>query len=277
MPRRKSKGGKTGKLDWSKHEQAWANLLHKEIFETGRYFRKTDVNVFKKKSHKSLERKKLRGASEEDEGFEEGTSNKPYVKMVQISSRDYLDQLHELISQLEDRVNQVSDEVNNMEDVEKKVDELTEEVNRIRQTVDTLRPSQWNIHQTDQKIQELRYELESCRKQGQQLGEVINRQVEDCDRPDSNNVEEKLSHVKLMTEEALCELELSEEECNSIKKSHPYLQNEKASVLSKISSLTSRTKDHTVNPNNEENIEDKIMSEDEINKLCEKFDQIINN
>jgi len=39
--------------------------------------------------------RKNRESSEEDEGFEEGTSNKPYVKMVQLSSREYLDQINE--------------------------------------------------------------------------------------------------------------------------------------------------------------------------------------
>ena len=65
MPRRSSKGG-MGKNDWSKHEKAWANILHKEIFETGRYFKKTEVSHFKNKNR----RKKNRESPEEDEGFE---------------------------------------------------------------------------------------------------------------------------------------------------------------------------------------------------------------
>jgi len=93
MPRRKSRGGSSGKLDWSKHEQAWANILHREIFETGRYFKKNEITPFKNKNKNAI--RKCRESSEEDEGFEDGTSNKPYVKMVQLSSRDYLDQIHE--------------------------------------------------------------------------------------------------------------------------------------------------------------------------------------
>jgi len=94
MPRRKSRGGSSsGKLDWSRHEHAWANILHREIFETGRYFKKNDITPFKTKNKKMA--RKNRESSEEDEGFEEGTSNKPYVKMVQLSSREYLDQINE--------------------------------------------------------------------------------------------------------------------------------------------------------------------------------------
>ena len=55
-------------------------------------FEKLDISL--KKSKKS---RKSRGSTEEeDEGFEEGLSSNPYVKMNQISSREYLDQLNEL-------------------------------------------------------------------------------------------------------------------------------------------------------------------------------------
>lgn len=91
---RQSRGAHGTKLDWSKHERAWADLLHKEIFETGRYFRKTELNQFKSKP-KNFIRKKNRESPEEDEGFEDGTSNSPYVKMVQLSSREYLDSLEQ--------------------------------------------------------------------------------------------------------------------------------------------------------------------------------------
>ena len=66
---RQSRGAHGTKLDWSKHERAWADLLHKEIFETGRYFRKTELNQFKSKP-KNFIRKKNRESPEEDEGFE---------------------------------------------------------------------------------------------------------------------------------------------------------------------------------------------------------------
>ena len=57
-----------GKLDWSKHEQAWANILHREIFETGRYFKKNEITPFKNKNKNAI--RKCRESSEEDEGFE---------------------------------------------------------------------------------------------------------------------------------------------------------------------------------------------------------------
>ena len=57
-----------GKLDWSRHEHAWANILHREIFETGRYFKKNELTPFKNKNKKSV--RKNRESSEEDEGFE---------------------------------------------------------------------------------------------------------------------------------------------------------------------------------------------------------------
>ena len=65
MPRRSSRGGQ-GKDDWSACDKALANILHKEIFETGRYFKKTEVSHFKNKNR----RKKNRESPEEDEGFE---------------------------------------------------------------------------------------------------------------------------------------------------------------------------------------------------------------
>ena len=68
---RSSRGAHGSKLDWSKHERAWADLLHKEIFETGRYFRKTEVNQFKSKP-KNFVGKKNRESPEEDEGYEVG-------------------------------------------------------------------------------------------------------------------------------------------------------------------------------------------------------------
>ena len=66
---RSSRGAHGSKLDWSKHERAWADLLHKEIFETGRYFRKTEVKQFKSKP-KNFIGKKNRESPEEDEGYE---------------------------------------------------------------------------------------------------------------------------------------------------------------------------------------------------------------
>lgn len=76
----------------SSHELAWVDILHREIFEDGTYFTK----VFSKPCKNNLKKtRKLRDSSEEDEGFEDGTSSKPYVKMLQISSREYLEQLNE--------------------------------------------------------------------------------------------------------------------------------------------------------------------------------------
>ena len=71
---RSSRGAHGSKLDWSKHEKAWADLLHKEIFETGRYFRKTEVKQFKSKP-KTFVGKKNRESPEEDEGYEVGIIN----------------------------------------------------------------------------------------------------------------------------------------------------------------------------------------------------------
>ena len=81
-------------LDWSPHEIAWADILHREIFEDGTYFKKVDINFDSYRNSKKKLRK-IRDSSEEDEGFEDGTSDKPYVKMIQISSKDYLEQLNE--------------------------------------------------------------------------------------------------------------------------------------------------------------------------------------
>ena len=77
---RSSRGAHGSKLDWSKHEKAWADLLHKEIFETGRYFRKTEVKQFKSKP-KNFVGKKNRESPEEDEGYEVGNINQPKSKL----------------------------------------------------------------------------------------------------------------------------------------------------------------------------------------------------
>ena len=66
---RSSRGAHGAKLDWSKHERAWVDILHRDIFETGVFFRKTEINQFKKKP-KNFCRKKNRESPEEDEGFE---------------------------------------------------------------------------------------------------------------------------------------------------------------------------------------------------------------
>ena len=91
MPCRKSKGGVGSRGGyWSAHEKAWANILHKEIFEDGTYFRSVQV-----KSPKDSSLRSSKSLSEEDEGFEDCTNTPPYVKMVQISSESYLQQLKE--------------------------------------------------------------------------------------------------------------------------------------------------------------------------------------
>ena len=79
-------------VDYSRHEIAWADILHREIFEDGTYFEKVDINFKKSRKFKTASRE---SSEEEDEGYEEGTSSNPYVKMNQISSREYLDQLNE--------------------------------------------------------------------------------------------------------------------------------------------------------------------------------------
>ena len=80
-------------VDYSQHEIAWAEILHREIFEDGTYFKKLDINL--KKGRKPLRASRDCSEEEEDEGFEEGLSSNPYVKMNQITSREYLDQLNE--------------------------------------------------------------------------------------------------------------------------------------------------------------------------------------
>ena len=86
---RSSRGAHGSKLDWSKHERAWADLLHKEIFETGRYFRKTEVKQFKSKP-KNFVGKKNRESPEEDEGYEvySHESNLGYNTTMLIKGRD---------------------------------------------------------------------------------------------------------------------------------------------------------------------------------------------
>ena len=91
MPCRKSKGGVGSRGGfWSAHEKAWANILHKEIFEDGSYFKSVQVKPIKDTVTRSS-----RSLSDEDEGFEDSTNTPPYVKMVQISSESYLQQLTE--------------------------------------------------------------------------------------------------------------------------------------------------------------------------------------
>ena len=80
-------------VDYSRHEIAWADILHREIFEDGTYFEKVDINLKKTRKFKTAASRE--SSEEEDEGYEEGTSSNPYVKMNQISSREYLDQLNE--------------------------------------------------------------------------------------------------------------------------------------------------------------------------------------
>ena len=84
---RSSRGAHGSKLDWSKHERAWADLLHKEIFETGRYFRKTEVNQFKSKP-KNFVGKKNRESPEEDEGYEVGSDESNFGSTFSIQGRN---------------------------------------------------------------------------------------------------------------------------------------------------------------------------------------------
>ena len=84
---RSSRGAHGSKLDWSKHERAWADLLHKEIFETGRYFRKTEVNQFKSKP-KNFVGKKNRESPEEDEGYEVGSDESNLGSTFSIQGRN---------------------------------------------------------------------------------------------------------------------------------------------------------------------------------------------
>ena len=79
-------------VDYSRHEIAWAEILHREIFEDGTYFEKVDIKL---KRNRKFTKDSRDCSEEEDEGYEEGTSSNPYVKMNQISSREYLDQLNE--------------------------------------------------------------------------------------------------------------------------------------------------------------------------------------
>ena len=58
------------KDDWSRHEIAWANILHREIFEDGTYFKTVEISTFKNKHSPSKKSRKCRESSEEDEGFE---------------------------------------------------------------------------------------------------------------------------------------------------------------------------------------------------------------
>ena len=58
------------KDDWSPHEIALANILHREIFEDGTYFKTVEISTFKNKHSASKKSRKCRESSEEDEGFE---------------------------------------------------------------------------------------------------------------------------------------------------------------------------------------------------------------
>ena len=53
-------------VDYSRHEIAWAEILHREIFEDGTYFEKVDINL--KKSRKLKTSASRESSEEEDEG-----------------------------------------------------------------------------------------------------------------------------------------------------------------------------------------------------------------
>jgi len=198
MPRRSSRGG-IGKEDWSKYEKAWANILHKEIFETGRYFKKTEVSQFKTKNR----RKKNRESPEEDEGFEEGISNKPYVKMVQLSSRDYLDQLQQLLTQLEDRVHIVSDDVTGLDGLEEKVTELSEQVNRLTKALDNLNVWGENQDEIELQLKELKSDTECIRCAFNDLEKDSKNEL---GHEPQQETADKLVNIGLRVEKALADL-----------------------------------------------------------------------
>lgn len=108
MPR-KSKGRLSGHNDWSKPELAYAELLHKDIFENGDYFKLTSIDLKHRpvaNGRKRGKKKRLRkiqcersnsSCSFEDEGYVEEDSRQPYLKMFHVPVREYLDQLDRFV------------------------------------------------------------------------------------------------------------------------------------------------------------------------------------
>ena len=67
-------------VDYSRHEIAWAEILHREIFEDGTYFEKVDINL--KKSRKLKPSDSRESSEEEDEGRDSmGISELPIIQL----------------------------------------------------------------------------------------------------------------------------------------------------------------------------------------------------
>jgi len=273
MPRRKSRGGSTGKLDWSKHEHAWANILHREIFETGRYFKKNEITPFKNKNKKAV--RKCRESSEEDEGFEDGTSNKPYVKMVQLSSREYLDNINELISQLEDRVKIVSEEIASLEGVDKRADELHDKIMKLNRALTAIKVWYQDHAETEEKLMELRSDIEACSSLARELHHTTRKKLSDLGQSLPPDTGDKLANIELMAEKSLTDLEECETEHKRARNVRYDFQVDVEEVQFWISRSESKIQDRSLEPHALKNNLNEIQSE--INGISEQLDNLLSN
>lgn len=275
MPCRKSKGGSRVKDDWSRHEIAWANILHREIFEDGTYFKTVEISTFKNKHSASKKSRKCRESSEEDEGFEEGTSTHPYVKMVQISSRDYLDQLNELVSQLEDRVKTVSEEISSLEGVDRRLEELQDKMSRLARQLGGVTVWDQDHANTDDKLVELRHDIEICSSQIRELHSTTRKKLSDLNQSLPPDTRDKLANVELIAEKTLTDLEDKESEHKTAKNVRYEFQVDVEEVQFWISRSESKIQDRSLEPHALKNNLNEIQSE--ITGISEQLDSLLTN
>jgi len=247
--------------------------LHREIFETGRYFKKNDITPFKTKNKKMA--RKNRESSEEDEGFEEGTSNKPYIKMVQLSSREYLDQINELISQLEDRVKVVSEEISSLEGVDKKADELQEKIVKLNRALAAIKVWHQDHSETEDKLMELRSDIETCSSLARELHLTTRKKLSDLGQSLPPDTGDKLANIELMAEKSLTDLEECETEHKRARNVRYDFQVDVEEVQFWITQSESKIQDRSLEPHSLKNNLNEIQSE--INGISEQLDNLLTN
>merc|ERR1719282_1955807 len=248
------------------------------IFSTEKFLRMelTLYKVFSKPCKNNLKKtRKLRDSSEEDEGFEDGTSSKPYVKMLQISSREYLEQLNDLITQLEERVTIVEDEINNLEGVDKKVMELQDKINRLGKHLSDVKVWHQNHAETEAKLVDLRQDIEAVSSQIRELHTSTRKKLTELGQSLPSDTADKLANIELLAEQKLTNLEDRESEHKRAKNIRYEFQVDVEEVQFWISRSESKIQDRTLEPHILKNNLNDIQSE--INGISEQLDKLLSN
>jgi len=203
------------------------------------------------------------------------TTTSSKYKMSIYSAKDQGERFKKLVSQLEDRVKTVSEEISSLEGVDRRLEELQDKMSRLARQLGGVTVWDQDHANTDEKLVELRHDIEICSSQIRELHSTTRKKLSDLNQSLPPDTGDKLANVELIAEKTLTDLEDKESEHKTAKNVRYEFQVDVEEVQFWISRSESKIQDRSLEPHALKNNLNEIQSE--ITGISEQLDSLLTN